>query len=166
MKLKKVIIHRYKSFETEQEFEVEDDVTILVGKNESGKTSILEAIAKTNYFSNDKKFIFNTTTDYPRKHKKQMDKSGEDPEAVTCYYEINDETREQIENEFGNRSYVSSLVELTSHYDSLDEYYFEIDMEELLMYKAQELDVEYQTLASTLSGIKNLEEFDAKIENS
>lgn len=47
MKLKKVVIHKYKSFESEQHFSLEDDITILVGMNESGKTSALEAIAKT-----------------------------------------------------------------------------------------------------------------------
>lgn len=46
MKLKKITIHKYKSFETEQKFDLEDDITILVGMNKSGKTSALEAIAK------------------------------------------------------------------------------------------------------------------------
>ena len=61
MKLKKVEIKKYKSFENSQEFEIENDITILVGMNESGKTSILEAIAKTNYFQDDESFKFNTT---------------------------------------------------------------------------------------------------------
>ena len=72
MKLTNVTIHKYKSFEQEQMFEVQDDVTILVGMNESGKTSVLEAIAKTNYFQNDKKFKFNVTHDYPRREKKNI----------------------------------------------------------------------------------------------
>lgn len=56
MKLKKVLLHKYKSFESDQEFEVQDDITILVGMNESGKTSVLESIVKTRYFQEDKKF--------------------------------------------------------------------------------------------------------------
>ena len=50
MKLINVTIFKYKCIETEQSFKVEDDITILVGMNESGKTSLLEALAKTNYF--------------------------------------------------------------------------------------------------------------------
>ncbi len=34
MKLKKVEIHKYKSFESEQKFELTDGITILVGMNE------------------------------------------------------------------------------------------------------------------------------------
>lgn len=83
MKLKGVTIHKYKSIETEQSFQVENDITILVGMNESGKTSILEALAKSNYFQDDKKFVFNPTHDYPRKEKKKLDKSGDDPNAIT-----------------------------------------------------------------------------------
>ena len=72
MKLKKVAIHKYKCFESEQSFDVEDDVTVLVGMNESGKTSVLEAVAKTNYFQDDSEFKFNLTHDFPRKEKKGM----------------------------------------------------------------------------------------------
>lgn len=87
MKLNKVTIHKYKCIETEQQFVVEDDISILVGMNESGKTSVLEAIAKSNYFQKDEAFKFKTTHDYPRKEKKTLDKSGLDPNAITAEYE-------------------------------------------------------------------------------
>lgn len=53
MKLTAVKIHKYKCIETEQSFNIDSDITVLVGMNESGKTSVLEAIAKTNYFQKD-----------------------------------------------------------------------------------------------------------------
>ena len=59
IKLKEVIIHKYKCIEKTNCIEVDDKVTVLVGMNESGKTSVLEAIAKTNYFEDDKDFKFN-----------------------------------------------------------------------------------------------------------
>ena len=80
--LKHVTIHKFKCIESDQTFDVEPDVTVLVGMNESGKTSILQALAKTKYFTNDPAFLFNTTHDYPRKEKKRMDKSGDNPKAV------------------------------------------------------------------------------------
>ncbi len=86
MKLLNTTIHKYKSIEKDQTFEVNDGITILVGMNESGKTSILEAIAKTNYFDDDPKFRFDTTHDYPRREKKAIDKKGDDPKAITCTF--------------------------------------------------------------------------------
>ena len=118
MKLKKVKIHKYKSFSNEQEFNVENDITVLVGMNESGKTSVLEAIAKTNYFQDDESFEFNTTHDYPRKEKKKMDKTGKIPEAVTCTYEIDDETLKDIENDCGKDVFTEKVFSITSKYDN------------------------------------------------
>ena len=58
MLLKKVTIHKYKSFLTEQSYTVEDHITRIVGKNESGKTALLEALAKSNYFEDNVDFRF------------------------------------------------------------------------------------------------------------
>lgn len=40
IKLKNVVINKYKSFLEKQEIEIEDGVTRIVGKNESGKTAL------------------------------------------------------------------------------------------------------------------------------
>ncbi|QXB23312.1 AAA family ATPase [Lelliottia amnigena] len=90
IKLTEVTIHKYKSIESDQQFKVEDDVTVLVGMNESGKTSVLEAIGKSNYFIKDDKFLYNLTHDYPRKEKKAIDKTGEDPIAITSTFKIDE----------------------------------------------------------------------------
>jgi len=74
IELKSVTIHKYKCIEKDNSFEVDGKVTVLVGMNESGKTSILEAIAKTNYFEADEKFKFNTkpTTTQEKKKRKSI----------------------------------------------------------------------------------------------
>ncbi|HEY8957344.1 AAA family ATPase, partial [Chitinophaga sp.] len=97
MKLVNATIHKYKSFESDQSFKVEDDITILVGMNESGKTSILESIAKTNYFQDDDHFEFSLTHDYPRREKKAIDKAEKTPLAITCEYAFTDEVKSEIE---------------------------------------------------------------------
>ncbi len=66
MLLKKVSIHKYKSFLTEQSYEVEPQITRIVGKNESGKTALLEALAKSIFFEDNTEFRFNKNLDYPR----------------------------------------------------------------------------------------------------
>lgn len=98
IKLTEVTIHKYKSIESDQQFKVEDDVTVLVGMNESGKTSVLEAIGKSNYFSNDEKFLYNLTHDYPRKEKKSIDKTGDDPIAITSTFKIDQSFVQEFNN--------------------------------------------------------------------
>ena len=118
MKLKNVEILKYKSFEDSQKFNIEKDITILVGMNESGKTSALEAIAKTNYFQDDESFKFNITHDYPRRQKKKMDKSGITPEAVVCTYEIDNNLIKEIESDLGIGTLESKEFSITTKYDN------------------------------------------------
>jgi len=103
MLLTNVMIHKYKSFVSDQSIDVNEDVTILVGMNESGKTAALESIAKTNYFQADEDFQFNLTHDYPRKEKKKIDKSGKDPSAVTCTYKLSTDEIQNLSEEFGEK---------------------------------------------------------------
>ena len=85
MKLTKVTIHKYKSFLTEQTFEVESQITRIVGKNESGKTALLEALAKSNYFEDNAEFKFDKDLDYPRSELTKV--RTENPEVITCEYD-------------------------------------------------------------------------------
>lgn len=116
--LKNVCIHKYKCIESDQSYEVDEKITLLVGMNESGKTSILEALAKTHYFQKDDNFVFNTTHDYPRKEKKNIDKSGENPKAVTCNYIISDELIETINIDIGNKLFSVKEFSRTTKYDN------------------------------------------------
>ncbi len=52
MKIKKFRIKNYKSIVDSGDCYLEEDLTILAGKNESGKTSILEALADFNIDKN------------------------------------------------------------------------------------------------------------------
>lgn len=95
MLLKKVTIHKYKSFLTEQSYSVEDHITRIVGKNESGKTALLEALAKSNYFEDNPDFKFNKDLDYPRSELIKV--RNENPAVLTCEYELTDEDIKSIE---------------------------------------------------------------------
>ena len=89
MLLKKVTVHKYKSFLTEQTYQVESQITRIVGKNESGKTALLEALAKSNYFEDNAEFRFNKDLDYPRSELTKV--RNDNPRAITCEYEVSDE---------------------------------------------------------------------------
>ena len=64
MKLVKVQIKKYKCIDDSDLWSV-DQITCLVGKNESGKTALLEALYKLNPVEKDKAVF--ADTDYPRK---------------------------------------------------------------------------------------------------
>jgi predicted ATP-dependent endonuclease of OLD family len=116
MLLKKVTIHKYKSFLTEQSFQVEDQITRIVGKNESGKTALLEALAKTNYFEDNKAFVFSKELDYPRGELTKV--RNENPEAITCEYELSDEDIQSIADDFKAGIVEKQEFSVTSYYDN------------------------------------------------
>jgi energy-coupling factor transporter ATP-binding protein EcfA2 len=65
MKLQAVTVKLYRNFVDEQRIVIEPDVTCLVGKNESGKTTILKALHRLKPANgDDTKFVL--TTEYPR----------------------------------------------------------------------------------------------------
>lgn len=159
-KLKNVIIHKYKSIETDQSFDVEDDMTVLVGMNESGKTSILEALAKSNYFENDEDFKFELISDYPRKEKKKSDKSGETPTALTLTFVLDDTVKSSIKNELDIEvlkdefSVIVDYTNQTSYPDSS----LMVDASEFV--KKRLHDTDYKDMSDEIASFKNKKDFE------
>lgn len=165
MKLKGVKVYKYKCIENEQFFEVEDGITILVGMNESGKTSILEAIAKSNYFENDEKFRFNTTHDYPRREKKVMEKSGTDPSAIECLYTIDEELVNIIESDVGAKVLKTLDFRVTTKYSNNSTWNsISVDVEKFVSIKTKDLGISSKTLNDKLEKVNSKEDLDNLIE--
>lgn len=161
MNLKNVTIHKYKCIENTQTFQVEDDITVLVGMNESGKTSILEALAKSNYFTSDKKFSFTTTHDYPRKEKKAVDKSGEDPQAITCKYEISDDLLQAIAKDVGQEVFTQKFVSITTKFSNKETYGdVSASLQKFIEFKTGSLGISSKTLNDKLLSVKNVTDLD------
>ncbi|HPG00019.1 MAG TPA: AAA family ATPase, partial [Kiritimatiellia bacterium] len=116
--LRHVTIHKFKCFESAQDFDVHPKVTVLVGKNESGKTTVLEAIAKSNYFVDDKDFKFEPILDYPRKEKKKYDKAGQVGTVITCSYEISKELLAEIAKDLGQNVFTEAEFRYSRKYDN------------------------------------------------
>ncbi len=105
--LKHVTINKYKSIETVQSFPVEPDITVLVGKNESGKTAILESVAKSNPYLDEH---FDITLDFPRKELKKFERSDHDIRVVECTYELSAKLVKTIEKYIGPETLGSSQI--------------------------------------------------------
>lgn len=126
IKLKNVVINKYKSFLEKQEIEIEDGVTRIVGKNESGKTALLEAMAKFNYFDpKDKTFTFNSTNDYPRGELKryQQEYPNEDFDVITCIFELSDDLLNQISEDVGKEVFTSKSIIVAKTYNNSKKFY-------------------------------------------
>ncbi|HCK86234.1 MAG TPA: AAA family ATPase [Ruminococcaceae bacterium] len=162
--LKKATIYKYKCIENEQSFNVEDGITVLVGMNESGKTSILEAMAKCNYFEeSDSDFAFDTTHDYPRKQKKAMDKSGVIPDAVKLTYVIDKELKAKIETDIGVK--ISSCdFSVTRNYNNKSSWSINWTTVDSFV-KARTKSVSNKTLIKQLQEVHNKSEFSALINS-
>lgn len=162
IKLVKAKIYKYKCVENEQVFDIEPDVTVFVGMNESGKTSLLEALAKVNYFDNDPDFQFNMTLDYPRKQKKAAEKRGEPIEAVELYYEMGEDIVKEIEKDISMKLGFSSFS-YTKKYDNTSTIDIKkIDTSTFLSSKLKSN--KGDKYIELLSNIKSQEEFDSTIK--
>jgi predicted ATPase len=161
MKITKVRVNRYKSYEIPQEFTVDPAVTVLVGKNEAGKTAILEAVAKTKYFTDDKNFKFDPVHDYPRKEKKKYDKSGVVEEAIQITYAIDPALRQTIEADVGKGVLSSDHITLATKYDNSQAIYeLNAKTKTFLEHKAKVAGIVGDHL-SRLLAVKNVQELDA-----
>ena len=101
LKLKEVRVQKYKCYSDLQTVSIENDITTIVGKNESGKTAFLEAIAKVNYFQDDEDFKLNVITDYPRKDLTEYKRKQQAETAVWCRFEIPQELFIEIQKDLG-----------------------------------------------------------------
>lgn len=164
--LKQVTIHKFKCIESDQAFEVEPDVTVFVGMNESGKTSVLQALAKSRYFNRDPGFRFDPTHDYPRKEKKKMDKSGEDPIALTCTFLIDQELAADIEDDVGEGVLTSREFTQFFHFSNHRRWCdLPIDYEAFIQNKTKQLGISSKALNEKLSKVQSSEDLDALISN-
>jgi len=125
VKLTKVEINKYKCFLTQQEVKIEDKITRIVGKNESGKTALLEALAKFNYFEDSDTFKYNETFDFPKNEWKQFQKSGniDDVEVVRCTFELENDLISKIEADLGKDVFKTKEFKYGKKYNGNGTYY-------------------------------------------
>ncbi len=99
MKLKSVQVKNFKSVEDSTPFEI-CPVTCLVGKNEAGKTSLLEALHKLNP-DVEEMGEFDVLLEYPRRRRREYQQSqrsgdAEPDDALITKWELEDEDMELL----------------------------------------------------------------------
>jgi hypothetical protein len=146
MKLKKIHVRKFKSIIDSNEFDV-SDITCLVGKNEAGKTAILQALYKLNPIVPEHA-NFDVTEEYPRAHVDEyvldVDQNRRDPaKVVDAYFVLDEEEIAAIEKEFG-----SGCLRANGHHLQLSKGYsnnlnFTVDYDEPQIVKNLIADVDF-----------------------
>ena len=117
MKLTKVRITNFQSIQDSTEFDI-DDVTCLVGKNESGKTALLKALYRLNPI-NEAEGDFTAIADYPRRTLTTYEsaiEAGETPaEVVQATYTLDPDDIDSLKEFFGSEHPEDEVANITLH---------------------------------------------------
>jgi hypothetical protein len=112
MKLTNVKITNYKSIEDSEEFSV-GQLTCLAGKNESGKTAILQALRRLNPVE-DSEAVFDRTMEFPRRRLHDSDEGGE--RVLDTTWELDDVEVAKVEAVLGAGAVASRTVHVRKSY--------------------------------------------------
>jgi predicted ATP-dependent endonuclease of OLD family len=128
MKLRKVRVLNFKCVIDSSEFSIDERITCLVGKNESGKTALLQAIEKINPLDAERRQF--DELDYPCAHLSEYrERAEENPDdALLATWELDDEDVQALE-EYVGKGVVESrtFVVRKGYYEST---YWEIKVDE------------------------------------
>lgn len=126
MKLKTVQVTNFKSIDDSSIVKI-TDITCLVGKNESGKTSFLRALHKLNPVSGISRDF--SLLDYPRKNYALYKKKHETNPAqvVLAEFELEDNEIDTLEQSFGAGILPSRLVKCSKNYKNQTGFDFVLD---------------------------------------
>ena len=153
MRLTKVRVQNFKCIEDSGEFTIEQ-VTSLVGKNEAGKSALLDALFRLNPVSGSGGY--DTLLHYPRRRLNEYEEkvvAGAEPDTVvTTTWELNRSDLDALNDALGAPAFIGSEVIIMRGYDKNHLYEFEINEERIV---AQFLDAAglHQEERAPLAGI-------------
>jgi energy-coupling factor transporter ATP-binding protein EcfA2 len=118
MKLVKGRVTNFRSVEDSGDFDV-SQLLCLVGKNEAGKTAILQALAGLNPHESTP-IVYDVERDYPRRHLTEYDVRHKDEEAVVVRteWELTEREQQQIAKEFGDSALTGGTVKVIRRYNA------------------------------------------------
>lgn len=160
MKLKSFQVTNYRCIDDSGVVSVEPDVTCLVGKNESGKTALLQALRRINP---DDGATFDVTMDYPRRRLKKYERRATtSPDiAVVATFELDDSDIHQIEDKFGSGIVANNTVTVNVDYENKRRIELDIDENKLVQHLINDGEVGQETKniirkATTLDELEEL----------
>lgn len=144
------------------EVPIEDGITNFVGKNDSGKTAMLEALFRLNPVSSGHQRKFDDLYDYPRIL--YMDDRDEIPETtpITATFQLTVKEKADFESKYGGDVLNSDVVKVSKTYDNKRKW--EIDLKELVA--AKKLPSAKAAPKELIDSCKTVDELVEKLESS
>lgn len=157
MKLKNVRVKCFRNIVGSGDVNVEENITALVGKNESGKTAFLEALYLLNPDRPNRGF--DVHDHYPA-WKEKLDRRRKDLSEVTpiwTEFELEDEELSQIQTQIGPDALSSPVVRVSRKYSGELVYAFDINETSVLECLTSDFDeVEFPNLVADASTFADL----------
>jgi len=164
MYLQSLQIQKYKCIDNTGEFKL-DPVTCLVGKNEAGKSAILQALYKLNpVYEEDSDF--NDVIEYPRRHWSDysMGPRETDPDnVITSIWMLDPDDTRVIDGVLGVEGIVGDEVKVCKGYANRRIWYPTIHEDRLVKYLLANSGLHAEELEK-LGGVESVEAIFAAIE--
>lgn len=155
MKLTHVHIKNFKSIDDSSEFSV-DQVTCLVGKNEAGKSAVLDAIYKLNPVEANKANF--TEYDFPRRRIKR-DFRGDDwkqEPAISTTWTLEESDIAAADKRFGFNPFRNVRIGIAKGYDNKLKIDFEWDETAVIKYFTEQLHAEETAAVADVMSVDGL----------
>ncbi|MEV7455359.1 ATP-dependent nuclease [Pseudarthrobacter oxydans] len=116
MRLESVRVQLFRNVVDSEEIDIDPQVTCFVGKNESGKTALLNALYRLNPVHTST--TFEVSKDYPRWRLSKDRKTGviEDAAPVSAIFRIEDADRAAVIDVFGEGVLTTDMFGISRHY--------------------------------------------------
>lgn len=147
MKLREVSVKKFKNILDSNPVVIQDDITCLVGKNESGKTAFLHSLYRLNPARPNAKFYY--PDQYPAWLEKRDRLQGIDLELqipISTVFELEDKEIKELENKFGANFLKKNLIKIEKNYKSELVVTFTFDESKIVKHFLSQLNIENEIL--------------------
>lgn len=160
MDLRSIRIQNYKSIHASGPVTIEPTVTCLVGKNESGKTAMLESLYRLKPVAAGHPTKFDPLRDFPRRLYGRMKDEVPSMPVVEATLELSDEEVSDLEGRFGEGSLKSSVVTVTTGYPNKRTWSVQADHSKMLA----KLTADERLAGVSMSGVKSVDDLIAAVD--
>lgn len=170
MRLKQFRVREFRSIWDSGAIEVDPRTTCFVGKNEAGKTTMLDALYRTNPIK-PKDALFDETYDYPKREVEDYRYAVENEEreeavVVECVYELEQDDLAAIAEVFGPKTFQGTTFTRKTYYGKdKSKAFLNVDEDAARKYLADNMGVADE-LRTKLRGATDWKTFSAALDES